>query len=573
MSDRASSASFRVGPPSPSSPAAGALKQNQLPAPLSDRIPQTPTSPPLMSVSAQNYATNFVSSQASPNQATSQSATLSSPPSSAPMSTQASQQPTVGTANSFPTPASSVSGHFPGATSFDESEHTDKPMGSAVPDTGAQTANMNAAAIQQAEHRRTDHDRHTEGINMEVGVRDFAVNNGGDAMDIDMAKSVARMDPVTGEKINRLRKSYEGKLKGLGLAGRNKPVKNEPGAPGSLRHMTMWPEEEWQNQKVFGKEIKVADMDSALHNLQMRAMKMEPGTVPNNEHWEDVLGHEKPSKHTGGDASKKSVALPPNGVRIPQPNGTPAPLSDQERSRPSRGRKRHYDDNSFVGYGEGYADDDDDGAFYSNSEGMGKKKRKKDHVSKISTPLPDRGGSYGVDPTKVTNTNIPYELHYAEKMTSYLYKHTSDPSPTLQLAIRAQHLKRWEVPRGTYPDGKVGYYSWRTAVARRQAEIAVQVCLESGIEEAEAERVGRLIRKEGLKGGEDAEAQVLEDVACLVFLDDQFEAFQGKYDEDKVVDILRKTLKKMSERGKELALNLKMGGRPKYLVDKAVNGA
>ncbi|GLA75119.1 hypothetical protein AtubIFM55763_006382 [Aspergillus tubingensis] len=447
MSDRASSASFRVGPPSPSSPAAGALKQNQLPAPLSDRIPQTPTSPPLMSVSAQNYATNFVSSQASPNQATSQSATLSSPPSSAPMSTQASQQPTVGTANSFPTPASSVSGHFPGATSFDDSEHTDKPMGSAVPDTGAQAANMNAAAIQQAEHRRTDHDRHTEGINMEVGVRDFAANNGGDAMDIDseapasssrsepsleslqknfssafhvcksshiatgpdpsldlislyglgpVAKSVARMDPVTGEKINRLRKSYEGKLKGLGLAGRNKPVKNEPGAPGSLRHMTMWPEEEWQNQKVFGKEIKVADMDSALQNLQMRAMKMEPGTVPNNEYWEDVLGHEKPSKHAGGDASKKGVAPPPNGVRISQPNGTPAPVSDQERARPSRGRKRHYDDNSFVGYGEGYADDDDDGAFYSNSEGMGKKKRKKDHVSKISTPLPDRGGSYGV---------------------------------------------------------------------------------------------------------------------------------------------------------------------------------
>ncbi|CAK43896.1 uncharacterized protein BO96DRAFT_421703 [Aspergillus niger CBS 101883] len=428
MSDRASSASFRAGPPSPSSPAAGTLKQNQLPAPLSDRIPQTPTSPPLMSVSAQNYATNFVSSQASPNQATSQSATLSSPPSSAPMSTQASQQPTVGTANSFPTPASSVSGHFPGATSFDDPENTDKPMGSTVPDTGAQTANMNAAAIQQAEHRRTDHDRHTEGIKMEVGVRDFAVNHGGDAMDIDseapasssrsepsleslqknfssafhvcksshiatgpdpsldlislyglgpVAKSVARMDPVTGEKINRLRKSYEGKLKGLGLAGRNKPVKTEPGAPGSLRHMTMWPEEEWQNQKVFGKEIKVADMDSALHSLQMRAMKMEPGTVPNNEYWEDVLGHEKPSKHAGGDASKKGVAPPPNGVRIPQPNGTPAPVSDQERSRPSRGRKRHYDDNSFVGYGEGYADDDDDGAFYSNSEGMGKKKRKK----------------------------------------------------------------------------------------------------------------------------------------------------------------------------------------------------
>lgn len=192
-----------------------------------------------------------------------------------------------------------------------------------------------------------------------------------------IAKSVARMDPVTGEKINRLRKSYEGKLKGLGLAGRNKPVKNEPGMPGSLRHLTMWPEEEWQNQKVFGKQIKTGDMDSALQQLQMKAMKLEPGTVPNNDYWEDVLGHEKPSKHAGvGDVGKRA-AVPSGGVRAPsQPNGTPAP-TELERSRPSRGHKRRYDDNSFVGYGEGYADDDDEGAFYSNSEGIGKKKRKK----------------------------------------------------------------------------------------------------------------------------------------------------------------------------------------------------
>ncbi|RDH37023.1 hypothetical protein BDQ94DRAFT_104753 [Aspergillus welwitschiae] len=189
----------------------------------------------------------------------------------------------------------------------------------------------------------------------------------------------------------------------------------------------------------------------------------------------------------------------------------------------------------------------------------------------LTTALTKIDALHSEDPNKLTNTNIPYELHYAEKMTSYLYKHTPNPSPVLQLAIRAQHLKRWEVPRGTYPDGK--YYSWRTAVARRQAEIAMKVCLESGIGEAEAERVGRLIRKEGLKGGEDAEAQILEDVACLVFLDDQFEKFQENYDDNKVVDILTKTLKKMSDRGKELASGLKMEGRPHELVTRAVNGA
>ena len=198
-----------------------------------------------------------------------------------------------------------------------------------------------------------------------------------------IAQSVARIDPVTGEKINRLRKSYEGKLKGLGLAGRNKPVKQEPGAPGSLRHLTMWPEEEWQNQKVFGKQIKTSDLDSALHTLHMQAMKLEPGPVPNNDFWEDVLGHEKPVKNPGsGEMNKKAAPTP--GARPPaQGNYSASTPHDAERARPSRGRKRNYDDNSYVGYGEGYADDDEDPGFYSNGDGTGKKKRKKVSSSEL----------------------------------------------------------------------------------------------------------------------------------------------------------------------------------------------
>lgn len=163
-------------------------------------------------------------------------------------------------------------------------------------------------------------------------------------------------------------------------------MKHDPATPGGLRQMTMWPEEEWQNQKVFGKDIKVADPDSALYNLQMKAMKMEPGTVPNNEYWEDVLGHDKPIKHANAGEAPKKIITPGNAARAPnQPNGTSTP-SEPERIRPSRGRKRHYDDNSFVGYGEGYADDDDDSAFYSNGEGVGKKKRKKVYLAPYSFP-------------------------------------------------------------------------------------------------------------------------------------------------------------------------------------------
>ncbi|GLI76455.1 hypothetical protein PoHVEF18_004728 [Penicillium ochrochloron] len=451
MSDRTPSTIFPAGPLSPSSPAAGsALKESrQLPV-SSDHIPQTPTSPPLMSVSDQNNVSNFTSSQASPNQATihHHPPHTSSPPSSTPMSTQASQQPTVSTTNSFPTPASSVSGHLAHATSAEDTDHKALHGG-----TQEATRNMgDGSDYQTTEHRRTDHDRQPlKTASAVAGVHDFAtgLSSDPDAMDLDqepaprglprnlgldslqteftsafhlcksspiatgpdpswdlislyglgpVAQSVARIHPVTGEKINRLRKSYEGKLKPLGLAGKNKPIKQDSSKEGSLRYLTLWPEEEWQNQKVFGKQIKTADMDSALLSLQNNAMQLQPGMAPNNDFWEDVLGLEKPAKAPGSsDAGKKAVPAPSGrlGTQVGMSGGAGA-QDFGDRARPSRGRKRHYDDNSFVGYGEGYADDDDDTGFYSNGEGTGKKKRKKDHVSKVSTPMSERGGSYGV---------------------------------------------------------------------------------------------------------------------------------------------------------------------------------
>ncbi|OQE96289.1 hypothetical protein PENNAL_c0001G01547 [Penicillium nalgiovense] len=449
MSDRTHPTSFQARPPSPSSPA-GSLKENHRLPISSEHIPQTPTSPPLMSVSEQSHAADFISSHTSPNQATVQPPNISSPPSSAPMSTQVSQQPIMSTTNSFPTPASSVSGHPMNATSEDVDQGR-KSFNMGIQDSAENSgAGPAQQPAQQTQHKPTDNDRQSLQTDR---TNDFATGQGQhstdfDAMDVDteptrrantlsldldslqkeltsafhlckrspivtgpdpsvdlvslyglgpIANSVARTDPVTGEKINRLRKSYEGKLKGLGLAGRNKPHKQEVGAPGSLRHMTLWPEEEWQNQKVHGKAIKVADMDSALQNLQSRAMQMEPGPIPNNDFWEDILGHEKAAKNPpSGDTGKKAAAPPSAGRSSTQSHAATPQGQEAERPRPSRGRKRHYDDNSFAGYGEGFVDDDDDPGFYSNGEGTGKKKRKKDHVAKVSTPMSERSASYGV---------------------------------------------------------------------------------------------------------------------------------------------------------------------------------
>ena len=169
---------------------------------------------------------------------------------------------------------------------------------------------------------------------------------------------------------------------------------------------------------------------------------------------------------------------------------------------------------------------------------------------------------------EVNGTEQPYELHYSQKMSNYLQKRNPAAPATLRLAIRAQHFRRWEVPRDSYPMTKVGYHAWRTFLKKRQAELAAQICLDCGYSDEEAERVAALIRKEDLK--ENKDTQTLEDVACLVFLDDQFEEFEKQHDEDKIIKILQKTWGKMTERGHELALEVPMSGRARSLVEKAL---
>ncbi|KAJ5168210.1 uncharacterized protein N7482_003804 [Penicillium canariense] len=178
------------------------------------------------------------------------------------------------------------------------------------------------------------------------------------------------------------------------------------------------------------------------------------------------------------------------------------------------------------------------------------------------------------DPNTITinDRTTPYELHYARQMTLYLERLNPTAGPLLRLAIRAQHLRRWEIPRSSYPATKIGYHSWRGELQRRQAALAEQICVESGYSAADAARVGALVRKADLKKG-DADTQTLEDVACLVFLDDQFDQFERQIaDEEKIVGILRKTWAKMSEAGRAEALRIDLSEKGKALVQRALAG-
>jgi hypothetical protein len=168
----------------------------------------------------------------------------------------------------------------------------------------------------------------------------------------------------------------------------------------------------------------------------------------------------------------------------------------------------------------------------------------------------------------VDGAQQPKELAYARRMSDTLARLEPNASEELRLAVRAQHIARWQIPRTTFPAGRQGYKQWRTRLMEHHAALAGDVMKEVGYDESAIARVTLLLRKQGLK--RDAEVQTLEDVACLVFLKDYFDEFAREHDDDKLVDILRKTWVKMSQRGREAALALDLGDRAVRLVGQAL---
>lgn len=162
----------------------------------------------------------------------------------------------------------------------------------------------------------------------------------------------------------------------------------------------------------------------------------------------------------------------------------------------------------------------------------------------------------------------PAELLYGQRMSAALERLDPEASEVLRLAVRAQHIERWKLPRSAYPDGKAGYHRWRNEQKRRHAEVAGAIMATAGYGPETVARVGSLIRKERLQ--HDVEAQALEDVACLVFLEHYGVAFAAKHPPDKTIDILRKTWGKMSARGQQAALALPLAPEMRALVGKAL---
>lgn len=148
----------------------------------------------------------------------------------------------------------------------------------------------------------------------------------------------------------------------------------------------------------------------------------------------------------------------------------------------------------------------------------------------------------------------PKELVYAERMSAMLARFAPEANEAVQLAVRAQHIQRWTVPRNSYPMTPEGYKQWRTGLYKFHAETAGALMRKAGYDDATISQVERIVAKKGIKVNEDT--QLLEDIASLVFIEHYLTAFavqHPEYDEAKWCDIIRKTWQKMSAAARDFA--------------------
>jgi len=159
------------------------------------------------------------------------------------------------------------------------------------------------------------------------------------------------------------------------------------------------------------------------------------------------------------------------------------------------------------------------------------------------------------------------ELLFSQRVYDWVRRLVAEPSEELLLAARGHTLRRWMIPRERFPKTTPGYRQWREALAVFHADQAAGILHEVNYSEATITRVRALIHRENWR--DDPEGRALEDADCLVFLETKLESYLNEWEEKKTVNILKKTLRKMSPAGKEHAGSLRLSDRCAELLRQA----
>jgi len=174
------------------------------------------------------------------------------------------------------------------------------------------------------------------------------------------------------------------------------------------------------------------------------------------------------------------------------------------------------------------------------------------------------------DPNTEQSASVTYprELLYSQWLTAWVLRLCPDASEALRLAARCQHLCRWMVPRDSYPMTRAGYLQWREGLKKFHANKAAEILRSVGYPEAVVKRVQALNLKKDFPA--DAEVRVLEDALCLVFLEHQFGPLAEKTSDEKMVNALQKSWKKMTSQARALAQQLVYNPRQQALLARAL---
>jgi len=191
-------------------------------------------------------------------------------------------------------------------------------------------------------------------------------------------------------------------------------------------------------------------------------------------------------------------------------------------------------------------------------------------MTRLQVVLASIDAANGEDPSlvNVEGRSVAREVLYGQRMSGWLSRLEPEASEVLQIAARGQHIRRWVIPRSDYPMDRAGYLKWRTTLYRFHADQLEPLMQEGGYPDMDIQRMRGLVEKRGIKS--NPEAQTLEDVICLVFLEFYFDDFRGRHERSKVVDIVRKTWGKMSDRGQGFALQLPLDSEALSVVKEAL---
>jgi len=197
---------------------------------------------------------------------------------------------------------------------------------------------------------------------------------------------------------------------------------------------------------------------------------------------------------------------------------------------------------------------------------------------KVSDPARFRNAVRGFDEENARDPNmeivdgasVPRELAYARRLTDWVMKLAPSASEELRLAARCQHLGRWLVPRNSYEMTRAGYLRWRSDLKVFHARNAGEILRQVGYIEEVVHRVEELNLKKNFP--DDPEARILEDALCLVFLQYQLAELASRTGEEKIINALRKSWKKMTPAARAEALRLPFGPREKSLLEQALAG-